>query len=482
MTADLRPRRRRLPAVPLRLRITLAAAVVVTALLWGGGLLLLRDSRAALHRSLDAQVTGIAREVAGQLQSGAAPSSIMLRPGDGPFADPAVQVRSTEGELLAQIAEGLILEFRRLAPRLGDGGLAFGDAEPAVPLDPRPPSRPPDPAPPLQRLATTDSWSVVAVHVAREGTDYVVYAGSPYAVVEPVLQPLEERLRVAVPLAGFVAALLSYVLGGRALRPVERIRAEAEAVTETSLARRVPEPATNDEIGKLARTFNRMLGRLEAAQTRQRQFISDASHELRSPVTIMRSTLEIASAHPTTTDWQATAADLLAATDRMERLVDDLLLLARRDEAPTSAAEEVDLDQIVLEETQLRPLAPISLGQIVPSRLLGSRRDLGHAVANLLDNAVWWCTSSVRISLRHEGAIAVLRVEDDGPGIPAEDRQTVFERFVRLDDSRQRTSGGAGLGLAVVSEAVRAHGGTVAVFDSDMKGAAFVVTLPLCRT
>lgn len=308
----------------------------------------------------------------------------------------------------------------------------------------------------------------------------MVLAGAPYTVVGPALAPFEDRLRVAVPIAGLLTAVLASLLAQRALRPVERMREEAQAVTETSLSRRVPEPATNDEIGRLARTFNGMLARLEAAQSRQRQFVSDASHELRSPVAVLRSSLEVARAHPESTSWPDTVGDLLAVTDRLEHLVDDLLLLARLGEAGRPVPDdEVDLDEVVGEEVRLRAALPVSLTRLEAARVTGSRGDLGRVVANLLDNATRYARTTVEVSVRRNGSSVVLAVDDDGPGVPAAESDRVFERFVRLDAGRARTGGGAGLGLAVVRETVAAHGGATTVTGSPLGGARFLVTLPL---
>lgn len=457
----------------LRARLTLVATLIVTLLLFGGGLFLIRDSRAALERSLDAQVAGVAREVAGQLQGGTEPSAVVVRPGTGPFPQPAIQIRDPRGDLVASITEGFTSESGNRPPVLLDTG-------PAIRLGPIPPPEPAPPIPSLHRLGGASGWSVTRLGVQRAGRSYVVLAGAPYSVVRPVLAPLEDRLRLAIPVVGVVTALLAYFLARRALRPVELIRAEAESVTESSLSRRVPEPRADDEVGRLARTFNAMLARLQAGQLRQRQFVSDASHELRSPVAILRSSLEVAAAHPGSTDWPAMVDDLLAVTGRLERLVDDLLLLARQGEAgvvlPT---EQVDLDEVVRDEVRMRAAAPLVLAHVDAARVIGSRHDLSHAIANLLDNAARHAASRVEVTLRRDGALAVLCVDDDGPGIPPCDRDRVFERFVRLDPGRGRDAGGAGLGLAVVRETVRLYGGVATVTDSALGGARLVLKFPL---
>lgn len=458
----------------LRTRIALVATAVVTVLLWAGGRLIVRDSSAALERSLDTHVAAAAGDVAGQLREGRSTEEILLSPGNGPFPQPTVQIRTPDGALRASVAQGFSLSY---GPDDGPPPLA----RPAVPVGPPSPPAPPEPPEPaLHLLDAAAGWSVARVEVAGADRNLVVLAGAPYTVVGPALAPFEDRLRVAVPIAGLLTAVLASLLAQRALRPVERMREEAQAVTETSLSRRVPEPATNDEIGRLARTFNGMLARLEAAQSRQRQFVSDASHELRSPVAVLRSSLEVARAHPESTSWPDTVGDLLAVTDRLEHLVDDLLLLARLGEAGRPVPDdEVDLDEVVGEEVRLRAALPVSLTRLEAARVTGSRGDLGRVVANLLDNATRYARTTVEVSVRRNGSSVVLAVDDDGPGVPAAESDRVFERFVRLDAGRARTGGGAGLGLAVVRETVAAHGGATTVTGSPLGGARFLVTLPL---
>ncbi len=238
--------------------------------------------------------------------------------------------------------------------------------------------------------------------------------------------------------------------------------------------------------------MNEMLARLEAASVRQRQFVGDASHELRSPLTAVRAQVEVLRAHP---DPSATAEVLRHVqdeADRMSQLIDDLLFLAAVTEGhrPTYP---VDLDEIVLAEAaraRTQDRVAVSLRGPAAARVQGVDRDLGRLLRNLLDNALVHARSAVTISLTTHGGEAVLQVADDGPGIPPQHRETVFARLARTDAARSRTSpgAGAGLGLAIAREIARAHGGTLSLSDPPRgpssgpprsSGAVFVLRLPL---
>jgi signal transduction histidine kinase len=238
-------------------------------------------------------------------------------------------------------------------------------------------------------------------------------------------------------------------------------------------------PAGADEIHRLAVTLNDMISRLEAARARQREFVADAAHELRSPLANMRTQLEVAQRleltapagadaevlHRPATDWPALVDDLLVDTQRLSRLVDDLLLLARLSDAPPArpdGGEPVELGELICQVAKRYPSPPVSVvrpGQ--PLWTTGEPDALHRVMANLVDNAVRHARSRVVLAADQEGAYHRVTVTDDGPGIPAADRERVFERFTRLDDGRARDVGGAGLGLAIARELVRRHGGEV---------------------
>lgn len=257
--------------------------------------------------------------------------------------------------------------------------------------------------------------------------------------------------------------------------------AQIEGATE--LDARVPVPQGDDEIARLATTMNSMLGRLNHSMDQQRRFVADASHELRSPLATIRAAHEIGALHPENRDWAATTDDVLAELDRLDVLVASLLLLARADEhALRFKVADVDLDDIVLTESRrLRSMGEVAVTvEAPPVRIKGDQTAIARALRNLTDNAARHATQRVGITLSTDGRIAKLMVDDDGPGIPADQRDRVFERFVRLDASRSRDSGGAGLGLSIAREICHLHGGTLTVEDANA-GARLVITLPLAH-
>ena len=287
---------------------------------------------------------------------------------------------------------------------------------------------------------------------------------------------------LAVAVAGVVAlvAAITWWVVGRALRPVERIRAEVDDISADRLDRRIAVPASGDEIAALAGTMNRMLDRLDAAAAAQRRFVSDASHELRSPLATIRQHAELAQLHPDATPVDDLAGVVHDEGLRMQELVDALLLLTRLDESPVIHQEAVDLDDLALAEiSRLRAGgAEVDGSGIHAARVRGDVRLLGRLVRNLADNAARHARSAVAIGVLESDGQVLLTIDDDGPGVPAAERERIFERFVRLDEARARDAGGSGLGLAIVRAIAEAEGGSVVVEDSPLGGARFTVVLP----
>ena len=286
-------------------------------------------------------------------------------------------------------------------------------------------------------------------------------------------------ISIFVPVLVALLALSTWLVVGRALRPVEAIRSRVAQIGAGELDRRVPDPGTGDEVGRLAATMNRMLDRLQRSSQRQRRFVSDASHELRSPLASLRTQLEVALAHPERAEWPAVAAGVLEEGGRMERLVDDLLSLARADEgAALVHTEEVDLGEMIAAEAERVEGLAVDTSAVAPVVVRGDAQSLRRAVRNLLDNARRHAASRIVLRVTLEGDEVLAVVEDDGSGIPEAEREQVFERFARLEESRDRDAGGTGLGLAVVREIVQAHGGTVVAEAGEEGGARLVVRLP----
>lgn len=289
-------------------------------------------------------------------------------------------------------------------------------------------------------------------------------------------------LIIGLPLLVAVVALTTWFAVGRVLAPVEAIRREVDEISAAQLHRRVPQPNRDDEIGRLAATMNRMLERLESARNSQRRFVSDASHELRSPITTIRQHAEVALAHPERTTASELGEVVLAEQQRMQRLVEDLLVLARADEHVPLECEAVDLDDLAFEEGhRLRSTTSkrVDTSGVSAARVQGDADALRRVFRNVGENAARHSSERVDITLVERGSEVVLTVDDDGPGIPESERVRVLRRFVRLDEARSRDVGGSGLGLSIVDELVRAHGGSVSIEQSPLGGARVQITLPV---
>ncbi len=309
---------------------------------------------------------------------------------------------------------------------------------------------------------------------------------------------VEEALWLTVPIAMLLAGGVTWLLAGRALRPVRAITEQTRRIRSSTLHERVPVPGADDEVRALATEMNTMLARVQREDERRRQFVADASHELRSPIAAIRTQAEAALAtahadhsadhsddhsddhsHDHSDDLTVDlAAGVLAEAERMSVLVDDLLSLARHDEELAAPGTVLDLDDVVLAEAQRLRRVPVDVSGVSAGQVRGRADEMARVVTHLLDNAARHATERVAVRLETDERQVVLLVDDDGPGVPVDERERVFERFVRLDEARHRDGGGAGLGLAVVASVVRAGGGSVAVSDGPMGGARFEVVLP----
>jgi signal transduction histidine kinase len=332
------------------------------------------------------------------------------------------------------------------------------------------------------RLPGADhAYLVTTEDAAAGGQEYVVAVAGSLEEVEDSTAALLTPLLVGVPLLLLLVGGTTWLVAARALAPVERIRREVELITGDRLDRRVPEPPSRDEVHRLSQTMNQMLGRLQGSRERQQQFVADASHELRSPLASIRQTAEVARAHPGALPEGELVEAVLEESARMQRLVDQLLLLTRADEGVVASADQdVDLDDLALAEARrvIRSGLDVDTSGVGAGRVRGDVTALGQVVRNLVDNAARHAGSRIAVDVRETGELVELVVEDDGPGIPDGQRERVFERFVRLDEARARDAGGSGLGLAIVKEIVAVAGGDVRVSSSALGGARFVVRLP----
>jgi signal transduction histidine kinase len=293
---------------------------------------------------------------------------------------------------------------------------------------------------------------------------------------------LAHILLIAGPIVVLMMAALTWWIVGRTLRPVAALQRGAEELSAAGLSRsRLPIPAAEDEISSLATTLNAMLDRLDRANTKQRRFVGDAAHELRSPIASLRVQLEVAERTSHSADVGELTREALIDVDRLSRLIDDLLALARSDErgALTSRAP-IRLDELVTDVLSAYQDQPVSVQPAELTRVIaiGDRNGLQRVLVNLVDNAVRYAHSSVRVGAgTAEHDWVYLSVTDDGPGIPADKREQVFDRFYRLDTARSREAGGTGLGLSIAREIVAAHGGQIQLADNH-PGLAVRVLLP----
>lgn len=322
---------------------------------------------------------------------------------------------------------------------------------------------------------------VIAQGVEVDGKPYVVLAATGQEDQHSAVTVTTGLLLACVPLVMLVVGLVSWWVGGRALEPVDEMIDRVARIRSTTLDQRVPVPEAEDELQSLAVTMNQMLDRLETAQVSQQRFLSDASHELRSPLASLSGALEIARHEQSLETWQEMAPLMDLEAKRLNDLVQDLLTLSRADDAGLQVRfTELDLDDLAGEEAaRLRSASDKRVTtQISAARVHADPSRMRQVLRNLCDNAARHARSEVRVALTVRDGLAVLRVEDDGNGISEADRGRVFDRFVRLEESRTRDQGGSGLGLAIVAQIVRAHQGRVQVVDSELGGACFQVEIP----
>ncbi|SCD81343.1 Signal transduction histidine kinase [Streptomyces sp. Termitarium-T10T-6] len=477
----------------VRARAALGATLVVAVALIGAGLAVLLVLRANLIDQADLQAEVAAREVAGALATGTPYEDVELDDEE----DHPVQVTDEEDRVV------LVSKDLRAVTGTGATGVtpvpsASAGATPAPDEDDdgddddqdddrsRPgrgevSSDDPDFSGGTATVdRTTADYRFAAVEATTpDGVTLTVYAGAPLAAEQEAVNTVRGAMLTGLPVLLVVVAGVTWLVTRRALRPVEGIRQEMAAITASEdLARRVPEPDSRDEIAALARTTNETLTVLEASVERQRRFVADASHELRSPIASLRTQLEVAEAHPELLDLPGAVAD----TVRLQVLAADLLLLARLDAGEKPGSATVELGALVREEVSQRTRDRIAVAVEVPEggafEVNGSRGQLSRVIGNLLDNAQRHAESSVAVSVAADGRGVRVEVRDDGAGVPEGERERIFERFVRLDDARSRDDGGAGLGLAIARDVAARHGGTLTVHRADEGGAAFRLWLP----
>jgi signal transduction histidine kinase len=334
---------------------------------------------------------------------------------------------------------------------------------------------------PGSRVGLGSPLRVVAARADSAGGRRTVLVGQQYDDLAHSQHVLKVTLLSTYPLLLAVLALIAWRVMGAVLRPVESLRSSAERISGSRRDDRLPVPASGDEIHALAVTLNSMLDRLAASRARQRSFVADAAHELRSPLASMQTQLEVGRRLG---EGGPASDDLHAEVLRMSALVEDLLVLARldADDTPASPGEPIDVagvvDEVVGRYAAARVPVAVGPGSVDGLVVRGRRADLRRALSNLVDNAVRHAAGLVEVSTRREDEHVVVEVSDDGAGIPAAERERVFERFTRLDDARDRDAGGSGLGLAIVRGLASGLGGDVRLEASDRGGLSARLRLP----
>lgn len=440
--------------MPIRIRLTLMFAALATVTLAAvGGVVYTRyesQAGATIDDALRSRVATLQASRPAPAAGGAA-----LPDGDESFA-----------QLLA--ADGHVI----------DGTVAFGGA-PLLPAE--------DIAANPGRSFRTTVIDVASEPVRarllivpnRDGTVLVV--GTSLERLDDDLARLRRLLLIGGPLALLAVTGSAWLLAGAALRPVEQLRREAASISAGEPHRRLPVPATRDEVARLAVTLNDLLERLEAAIQQERRFVDDASHELRTPIGILRTELELALRHPRSkTELETVVSSAHHEAERLSRLTEDLLVLARADHGrlPLRPAK-VTVDEIVKPIRRAHPSVSVAVGDV---EIYGDPDRLRQALDNLIDNAFRHGAPPVTVQAWHDSHTVTIAVRDHGPGLPEAVGSAVFERFRRADDTRSRDSGGTGLGLAIVAAIARAHGGDVTALAPDDGGTEFRLQLPAPTT
>ena len=336
---------------------------------------------------------------------------------------------------------------------------------------------------PLRGL-DTGRVRLLATPVEADGRRYVIVSGASLQDRDEALTALGRQLLIGGPIALLLASLAGYLLAGAALRPVESMRRRAEEISATVAGRRLPVPDADDEVGRLARTLNEMLARIEEGVERERRFVAEASHELRTPLALLKAELELALRHPRSAEeLRAAITSAAEETDRLTLLAEDLLVLARSDEGQLRLDEKPVRAQVLLDTVARRferraQAAGLALEVEAPSELttVGDPVRLEQALGNVVDNAVRYGAGTVRLEARRQNGDVELCVSDQGAGFDPEFLPHAFERFSRDDGGRVR--GSTGLGLAIVRAIARAHGGTAAARNGAGGGAEVTLVLP----
>lgn len=445
----------------VRKRATATAVLVVAAALIIGGLTMLLLLQKSLVATAEVAARGEATDVAAQIsdQGLAEGRHIIESAGDvGQY----VQLLDPQGSVIFSSVPAVAA-----APLTGlrpDAGQTLIQGVPELPS-----------------LDNDDEFLVVATGVRDKGVLYTVVVAVTTQVEANTVATVSWFVLGATPLLLALVGIAVWMLVGRSLRQVERIRGQVAMISARRLDGRVEVPPTADELQALAQTMNSMLERLEAADLEQRRFVSDASHELRSPLATLSAGVEIAAADPSGRTWDEMKSVLAGETARMRYLVENLLTLAKANDGGLRLEKtDVDLDDVLNDEiVRLRSTSRHRIvAHLEPARITGDARRLAQVVRNVLDNADRYAKSVVSIEVHNAEAQATITIDNDGPPVPEADRERIFERFVRLDESRSRERGGSGLGLAIAAAVMAAHHGSIRATEAPGGGCRFEMVFP----
>ena len=441
----------------LRLRLTLAGVSLAATIFAIGGAVTITLYSRSLTLSAQHSTAQTATAIAARITSQWLPDPIPMPTGPGV---PRVQVLDSRGSVVTgdPSSAGKPVMYR----------LPAGLSRQQVTIGRLP-------------LMGGSSATVYAIRVGTPGGPETVLAALPLSEVAARVTEAIDATAGTCFGALIVVGVVAWLTAGRALRPVERMRTRAAAITASAdPSGRLPKPGT-DELSKLAETLNAMLASLERSAERQRRFVADAAHELRTPLAGLTAALEVAQQHPGI-GRDTLIGELLTGHRRLARTLNDLLVLATLDGRAPQEWTPVDLAGVVTDcsRRSVPEGAHINAGPLERAVVLGSESQLTRMVTNLVDNALRYAHSKVELSMTVTRQWASISVTDDGPGIPELDRERVWDRFVRLDHDRSQANGGSGLGLAIVREIAAAHGGETSVGDASPGfGAEFVIRLPL---
>jgi signal transduction histidine kinase len=442
----------------LRARLTLLATTLFTFAVLTGAVLLIVLQKYALVRVLDSSAQKTATDIARQFINGKGSANVL--PTSGGVT--SVQVVNAQDVVIATYAAD------RITPLLHADQIAAARGGTRFEID------------------STTSDARLRILAAKAGSDTVLVA-TDLSRVDDSVRIVTRAALIGGPLAVLLMGFASYAVVALTLRPVAALRHGAADITAAGLAdQRLPVPGAQDEIHRLAITLNAMLDRIDSATARQRTFVGDAAHELRSPLASLRVQLEVAQRLGPESDWNGLIDDVMVDVQRLDRLVEDLLALARVDEAGEPRREPVDLDELISTVVggYAHARVPVTSTGTRGVQIVGDPDALRRVVVNLIDNAQRYAATAVTVDLQRASLagrpIVRLTVTDDGTGIAPGERERVFDRFYRITAARDRESGGTGLGLPIVRDLVRAHGGSVRLTDrpDGAAGLQAIVVLP----